>query len=163
MITCKECQQGYYRKTSKVCEVVTPIDNCVLYSQTSSNSVCTQCSPEYLLDINGKCKVRSVQNIDYCLSYAINGDYCILCADDYVRTTDNLKCLPALFHCKTYSLSSQINSELVCFQCEDGYYYDITDKLCIQGSIENCKVYNRTANTCDTCADLYYLSAGICL
>jgi len=48
----------------------------------------------------------------------------------------------------------------ICEECEEGYYYNQTNKKCIlvKNEFENCKIVNYNDPSCSKCKDNFYLN-----
>ena len=69
-------------------------------------------------------------------------------------TGDNLKCLKKVDNCLEYAPSNIQTVDLTCYQCTDGYYFDIVENMCIQPSdyfSSRCKRYKRDNTQCNEC------------
>lgn len=163
LISCLDCAQGYYLKSSEECTPIFPIENCFLYKTDSNTSTCTRCNEEYYLSAENLCTLRSViSKIDFCETLAFDFEKCTKCNNGYIPTSDGLRCLPFIEHCLKYDYSNRISFNLNCDTCEDGFYYNENDKVCIKGTLDNCEIYHKTKNECVLCEPLYFLVGSIC-
>ena len=176
LFECEKCLSGYH--LSEMNNTCTTEKNC--YEAIDYLNICIYCKYGYYIDMNdGKCKSNLEDNdFKYCskvvnkecvecrFSYFLSEDKkciksrhclesdlgkCLLCEDNYRLGKDNIctntdKCIATDIY----------NDE--CDECEDGYYFSKTDKICkvAEGIYENCKNGNDN-NNCLNCKDGYYL------
>ena len=177
---CEKCIDGYYFSSSTYQTACTKEQNC--YSADRDSGLCLSCNEYYYLDYkDGKCKSNNENNeFKYCKrsKFGLTCDECIggyylgedlkcsesrgckesnngiceLCSDNYYLGLDN-KC-SLIEHC-IYSLD-----EYNCEECEEGYYYNETNKECLLGKneFENCKMVKLYDDACSECKDDFYLN-----
>jgi hypothetical protein len=160
---CVKCVDRFYVGING-CAPVMVVPNCGYYNSTASFSECTECIDGFYLN-EGICLARSksliIQN---CINVHTTADICAKCTDGYNLTSDGLSCLPQIPNCKFYYPSSSTSASLQCEYCNDKMYYDLKQKQCVKGTVENCQVYQSFTNRCSMCTEGYYLSRmGSCL
>lgn len=158
--TCQQCQNGYYLKTSELCEPQIIIPNCLNYNPTEQ-STCLLCISTYYLQTN-KCNLRE-QAIEHCPVLENTSDNCQKCQEGFALTTDKLKCFPQIPNCVTYSTNSKIDTSFTCTKCGFYFYLDFASNSCLGGGVDNCEEYGSTVNSCNRCANLYFLENGVCV
>ena len=85
---------------------------------------------------------------------------CQRCSESLQKTDDEKKCLPQVNFCSIYNTSSSSTINLICNTCEERYYYDEEKKICVEGTVKNCLIFQRNSDTCSVCENRYYLSGG---
>ena len=175
--SCIKCKDGYF--FNKYRDTCISTQNCTLGDPL--HGLCRLCDYDYYLDLNdGKCKLRST-NIDYkncekvenneCIScnfpnqlsedgkctYTKNcsevyNGTCLACSEGYFLGKDN-RCIDVA-HC--------IYSEefYECKECEDGYYYNVTNKTCLKfkKDYENCRITSFNGDYCSFCKSGFYVN-----
>ena len=180
MEKCEKCIEGYYFSSSTYETACTKEKNC--YSADKDSGLCYICDKNYYLDFkDGKCKPNTENNeFKYCktsnlgltCSVCIDGYFygedlkctntygckesnngiCEVCSDNFYLGLDNKCCM--IEHC-IYSYN-----EYYCQECEEGYFYNETNRKCIlaQNEFENCKIVNYNEVSCSKCKDDFYLN-----
>ena len=160
---CIQCANQFFLKNSSTCSTVTDIENCSVFDGTSSSTKCKLCKDEYYLSGSTTCKLRE-NIIDKCDSLSYNSDSCLVCADNFEKTSDSLKCLPIVADCKEYSSSSKTDTELTCSICKDSFILDGVE--CKSGTISGCSAYTSSSTfgsqTCDKCNNQFWLDNNQC-
>ena len=113
------------------------------YCKKVQNGKCLSCELNYQLSEDGKCSITS-----NCAE--VDNGICILCSDNYYLTLDN-RCVNTE-HC-IYS-----ESYYECKECEDGYYYNKNEKVCLEykKNFENCKSTSYDGEYCFWCKKGFY-------
>ena len=171
--TCKECNAGYYLKSS-VCTQITGtalIANCATYNGSGTSVQCLACSANYYLN-NSTCVLRvnsADTKIANCATKNGSADNCAACASGYYLTNDKLECLANIANCASYPTTSS-GQTLTCTKCDDGFYLKTTSTgtgttyECLAGNVQNCKEYNNNdANACTLCNNKFLLENNACV
>ena len=180
------CKENYYVNISDgSCGEVTVDDqvaNCKMYD---SNTRCTECSDNYVLDSEGVCSAFSEGVKDCLLPKESDNNFCITCKPGKLLSTDGKECLdPPSGDCSSYK-----NAQ--CIECNDGYVLnpnnytqsiskyltsndgketlnkslrsflikDLTymDKnICTNPTVSNCSKFSKF-NECEICQDGHFL------
>ena len=173
---CKECISGFYLAEDKSCSKE---KNCK--SAYRDTGICNWCSDNYYLNQDNKCipYSDSTKELKYCKLFQ---EKCLKCEENYTFDEDE-KCVKTK-NCsksddgicslcsKGYYLGNDkkctnkehciySNSEYVCIECEDNYYWDNYWKTCKfignNSIFENCKLsYN--GYQCSSCKNGYYFN-----
>ena len=140
---CTDCKLDYYIdfKDGKCKSNLE--DNEFKFCQKVSNGKCTQCRPNYYLGSDDKCSTSN-----HCVESDMGE--CIECEEEYrlgldKRCTNTEKCT------HTYSYKDE------CEECEDGYYYNVNDKKCIETDKYNEHCKNGNTYNCLNCKEGFYL------
>jgi len=118
-------------------------DNDFKYCKKVENGQCLTCEYDFNLSDDGKCTMtKNCTEVD--------SGKCLSCAQDNYLTLDN-RCVPTE-HC----IYSQTYYE--CNECEDGYYYNKKDKVCLRhkAGYENCKSTSYDGDYCFWCKNGFY-------
>ena len=153
---CTECVQGYFLKNN-VCEQVVEIANCAKYDPQESSSKCIECAADYILSGTTCTKRQSSDgsNIANCKTKHLTEDKCETCQENYVISTDGLKCFAAVSNCLEHAQVGSTSQNFSCKVCNDDYF--LNDQTCETGSVSNCKVFT-AITTCKECESQYYLA-----
>lgn len=175
-LNCKECMEGYYlAKDKRAC---TNEVNC--QHADKETGLCIECLDGFYLTKNRKCESNKEDNIfkhckiakeDYCTEclwdYYLGGDnqcspspncteisngVCIYCEEGFYLGKDNI--------CTTVEHCSKSDYYKNCVECEENYYFDLSDKTCKESTNQfaNCLESNMEGNKCHKCRSKYYLS-----
>lgn len=155
---CKQCNNGFYIGPDNDCLPVVEIENCAEYNATAKKSECVKCLQEFYLVSDSQCTERANPVIVECLDYTAGEDNCENCNPDFILTTDRMSCKPEIFRCAEYALSTQNDETLKCSKCEDGFY--VSEDICVEGTVDNCKTYALTTDDCVTCLPKHYLQSS---
>ena len=172
---CKECKKGYYLAENKACSIS---ENC--HETDFETGYCNNCLEGYYLDLRDrKCKSnKDDDNYNFC---KIVDGICISCEEGYYLSEDN-RCSTSkncelskkgiCTYCSSYFYLSKdkrcirienclYSNELYeCIECEDGFYYDIRMRGCLEvdSNFTNCKISDSLGDKCAYCKDDYYLN-----
>ena len=142
---CNVCIDNYYIDlTDRKCKSNQEEDdfkNC----RRVENDGCQSCVYEYILSKDSKCtKTNNCEEAE-------NGE-CISCIENFYLDLDN-RCTPTehCIHSTTY---------FECEECEDGYYFNYTSKLCVKTkkNFENCKSTDYGGEYCHKCKKDFYIN-----
>ena len=140
---CNYCFGNYYIDLdSRKCKSNQKEDD-FKYCKKAENGKCLSCDLNYQLSEDRKCSITSnCEEVD-------NG-ICVSCSDNYYLTLDN-RCVKTE-HC-IYS-----ESYYECTECEDGYYYNKNEKVCLEykDNFENCKSTSYDGGYCFWCKKGFY-------
>ena len=173
---CKECISGYFLTEEKSCSKE---NNCK--TAYRDKGICNWCSDNYYLNQEYKCLpyLDSEKDLKYCKIY---GNECLKCDNNYTFSEDG-KCVKTE-NCaeseegicsicsKGYYLGNDkkctnkehciySNSDYLCIECEDNYYWDNYHKKCITVGnntiFKDCKLtYN--GYQCSSCKKGFYFN-----
>ncbi len=161
---CLECSNGHYLKTSKVCAPVVNIDYCEEYDGRSSKVSCRRCFKEFYLAGENNCQRRGEQSqIEFCKELIFNQEKCLECIEGFSLTSDLKKCLPSIDNCRRYMPSTRKDSLLECQECEEGFYWDIGNQICLEGAIAHCEIYFKNENKCALCRKGFFSKLHTCV
>ncbi len=147
---------------SQNCADVELVENCLNYETAMSISQCKRCKPDFYLS-GGTCTTRvDSLKLANCGVYTTDSDLCLTCKDNYVISSDQLKCLPAKNNCLQYVSFDQTGTDAECSGCKDGYYLDTTNFSCKAGTVSNCQTFVYNDNLCSVCKNEYYLNNEAC-
>ena len=177
---CEKCNDGYFlTENGNSC---TKERNC--YYGDKNMGICKECKTGYYIDYkDGKCKSNEEENdFKYCKiadgecmsciyrTYLGKDNKCSLtknclesekgicrqCLDDYHLCLDS-KCTNID---KCIFIDDTTNYYDICIECEDGFFYNKTSKLCEVGenSFKNCKISTFDGHLCEKCKNNFYLN-----
>ena len=89
---CIKCVDGFRLASETECVTVTPIDNCVLYDQSSSANKCKACLPEFYVSGNLCVARQNSVSIPNCETLNPLSDTCLNCSATFVLSNDQLFC-----------------------------------------------------------------------
>ena len=141
---CDECEEGNYLTKERKCESNKEDDifkNCKI----AKEDYCTECLYGYYLSDDNQCTPSPN------CTEAMNG-ICILCNDNYFLGKDNV--------CTTVNHCAKTDYYKNCVECEDNYYFDLSDKTCKEATdvFSNCLESTSNGEICLKCRDNYYIS-----
>ena len=142
---CNVCIDQYYIDyTDRKCKS-NKEDNEFKYCRRVEEDTCKTCINNYILGKDSKCTLTN-----YC-EEAENG-LCIKCIDNYHLDLDN--------RCTQTEHCIHSTSYYECEECEDGYYFNYTSKICLQTQpgFENCKSTDYGGKYCHKCKANYYVN-----
>lgn len=90
---------------------VDKMDNCEVYDGKASFSTCIRCIETMFLQTSTTCTLRVNATIANCKLLSANKDHCSVCADGFLLTSDNLKCLPVIANCLTYDTAVTVTAD----------------------------------------------------
>ena len=160
---CEKCVQGFYLENKSHCQLVEPIEKCLIYDPRATVSFCLRCDSGFFVQ-NSRC-VERLNQIEHCAEYYDNHDKCASCSKGWQITADFFHCAPSIKNCKTYHPNSDRNTAtLICIECDDEFYYDEAEGSCVFGNINNCKkLVNGGSPVCSLCYPGYFLNqAKLC-
>jgi hypothetical protein len=145
---CELCEPGYTRSDEGNLCIKDNFKLPICSSESFTNDNCVECgngrSPKITEDNEIICENIIIENCD---TYQQNK--CKYCIDGYIPSLDGYSC-EKISGCK-------IANKGICTSCENGYYYNDNEKICIKGTFENCKEYGNSENICWKCEDDYCL------
>lgn len=123
-----ECESGKFLESEIKCTDVKEITGCISYESTADSTICLKCSNEFFLDSNeNTCEERSENStFTNCLTRNLYDDLCDECVDGMELTSDGIGCLTEVANCLVYEDSTSDDTELVCTQCNNEYYYSVS-------------------------------------
>ena len=157
LTNCETCKSGYgilQTAGNQKCEVITEVENCVIY-KSDTPFPCSECKNNFYL-LDSKC-IEANPLIENCLNYETN-ELCSKCTDLHVLSPDKKKCTlhPFTGNC----VSFQEENTPFCILCKPGYLLDKERKCEIDSTFNlksNCLFFNRTStNDCEMCQLGYY-------
>lgn len=161
---CDSCEDGYHLSTTTKCEANTVIENCEGYSTIETVTTCLYCRDGYYLAGNTCIPREKSLSIPNCVIQANDQDRCNYCDLGYVIGYGGLFCKNEVLNCNEYNPQTGTDElPVVCTKCRDGFYLNTEDNTCIEGSIPNCSIYDKTSNICVKCETEYYQSENTCL
>ena len=118
-------------------------DNDFKYCKKVQNGKCISCDYEYNLSEDGKCSMTT-----NCAE--VENGICEECSDKYYLTLDN--------RCLTTERCIYSENYYECKECEDGYFYNKTGKICskFKKNFENCKSTSYDGQYCFWCKNGFY-------
>lgn len=184
---CEVCLGGFYNDNGE-CKAYT-VTNCDEFSETANECVscinlhykkdnncykynlvgcadfnadeneCTECASEYYLDSASKTCIKN--NLNNCVLASKTANECLECADNYYLDTTDKKCmLINAHHCKP-GMVDQEHGYCLSNGCEDDYFYDSSNNLCVKPFLPFCKKYS-SLSVCTECEDDYFLYSSEC-
>ena len=162
---CSRCESDYFLEHPRKCTLITPIEGCHFYDNSTNKIICEKCDPSKYLK-NNKCIERKKTNIHGCLIYSNFSERCQKCEKNHILSIDTSECIAKIPGCKRNQIIEKdhvhINTHdfyaLECKKCDDKLYLKSFNK-CVHGSIINCLVYETGANVCQKCIEGYYLDS----
>ena len=158
---CTNCVEGRYLKSAIECKDVTVVADCSKYDSNLNFSKCIECNATHYLSGSGTCTLRTktLSEMANCQSLSLSGNICGVCKDGFKLAASKIECLTIPSNCAT---TSEANGALTCTKCTDKYYLSGGD--CLQGTKENCSIFQANSDTCQTCNSAYYKDAnGSCV
>ena len=145
LAVCTLCDENYYLDTTDyLCK--SNKENNKFINCKFGEEKCFECLENFYLGEDSKCT-----KTDNCLSS--EKGVCIQCSENYYLDLDN-RCT------KTENCIHSDENSFVCYECEDGFFYNKTSEKCEKfvESLENCKITDKTGKICGECKKNYYLS-----
>ena len=150
--SCSECVQGFFLKSSSECSANLDITHCEEYSGVQNHTRCTKCNLDYFIADDNVCFLRT-NKIDNCLTFNNFNDTCTKCFDDYSLSDDGIVCQAVVENCQKY----YDTNDSVCEICNNGYYLNTSDNICVKGETLNCDRFKRTENVCELCLNKFFI------
>lgn len=162
LLTCAVCKPGFYLEGSNACIEVPAIDNCEAYSNKDNSTDCVKCIEGFYLITFNTCVPRKNTTIANCVTLQANAEACGFCNVGYRATDDGSKCLSIIANCSVYEPSNVLSTDLKCYRCNNGYYYEVPTNSCLVGAVANCEIFEKRQNVCSKCVDKFYLEGDVC-
>lgn len=155
--SCQVCNQGYKLQEKEsipnhyVCEKVTPLPNCSLYSVTTGS--CIGCADGYYLyTFTNECRLFP-DGIANCRKYS-DRVTCIECVDLFFlnnNVCEEITLAAPITDCYTYSSATE------CSECDPSKNLILVENECILVLADNCATL-KDRSTCETCIENHYLN-----
>ena len=141
---CEQCEEGNYLTKNRKCES-NQEDNIFKHCKIANEDFCTECEWGYFLSDDNQCTPSPN------CTEASNG-ICILCNENYFLGKDNI--------CTTVNHCAKADYYKNCIECEENYYFDLSDKTCkvADGIFSNCLESKATGEKCLKCRNNFYIS-----
>ena len=141
---CVDCLDGYYLTKNRKCESNKEND-IFKHCKIAKEDFCTECEWGFYLGVDNQCSPSPN------CTETINGE-CISCEDGFFLGKDNI--------CTTVEHCSKSDYYKNCVECEENYYFDLSDKTCKESTNNflNCLESNMEGEKCNKCRKNYYLS-----
>lgn len=168
LVSCAQCQAGFYYETSaavlganplKICLQVPPISNCAAYDNangiTASSLACLLCKEGYYVS-EGTCEQRVNQVVANCAQLDPKADACKVCSEGFWLDSSSL-CQPfptGISGCIQYKTLT------TCSLCDKRMYLQSNQCLGVPAAalVANCLYYDSNMN-CQTCAPGFFLQS----
>ncbi|KAL4455106.1 hypothetical protein ABPG74_006488 [Tetrahymena malaccensis] len=165
---CLQCQNLFYLNSNGICVGVT-IPNC--QNNTSNMNTCDVCINNYVLTGSKSNCIQDTTN-SFCLQIKqenLNSPSCIKCQLGYSLQPNQFQCLNNI---NMFMNCVQVDSNLACIKCEDGYFLNSLSQ-CLSFysvcSIVGCKQYSSISyfdsyycENCDIQQQYYSRGGGNC-
>ena len=142
---CNLCIDDYYMDfTDRKCKS-NQENNEFKYCRRVENNNCKSCIPDYFLGKDFQC-TKTIN-----CEEAENG-LCITCIKNYYLDLDN--------RCTQTEHCIHSTSYYECEECEDGFYFNYTNKICLKTTteFENCKSTDYEGKYCHKCKNNFYIN-----
>jgi hypothetical protein len=142
---CEICPEGNYLTKKRKCES-NKEDNEFKYCKNAKEDYCTECEWGYYLGEDDQCTPSPN------CTEAEEG-VCVSCSDNFYLGKDNI--------CTTVKHCAKSDFYKNCVECEEKYYFDLSDKTCKEAKdkFSNCLESTSLGERCLKCRNDYYMSA----
>lgn len=141
-----------FQTKTNVC--VKGISNCLEYEKLMYNE-CKVCEVGYFLGTNKICYKNPIQTLSNCAVYE-SSTSCSVCKQDYYLLESKCKQHSTIAFCNSYSLTTPD----VCSECQENYYFNLSENKCVKRtiSIKKCAKYTYNLEKCEECQESYIVS-----
>jgi hypothetical protein len=155
---CLDCDVGYSVVSNNPFTCATEIYACAVYSLYNYSWICDQCAIGYRLGCEGKCCECDIK-VGY-IQVAQNPIVCIIEMDNCLE----YKLYESRWGCGVCKEGYDINIDLRCNKCKDGYAEYSEDPLICISEIKNCETYTllEQFHICLKCEEGYRMCQGKC-
>ncbi|CAK57264.1 unnamed protein product (macronuclear) [Paramecium tetraurelia] len=129
--------------------------NCIANCDKCINSYyCEQCSQNYQLDTNSKCKLTCQDNCNQCTSFAV----CDACNIGYKLVNGQCVKIICVSNCAQCLEDTTTTTTTYCKVCDDNYYLSTDNQKCLPHCPANCSQCSVPLE-CQTCAFGYVVTS----
>jgi hypothetical protein len=155
---CFDCDVGYIIANNNPFTCVSEIYGCGVYSSYNEEWICEVCAVGYTVGCDGRCCVCNIEG-----EYIQVAQYPIVCILE-IEYCLEYKVFDNIWGCGVCERGYDIDSELKCNKCQEGYLeYSEDTFICLQ-KIENCDIYTPLVknHACSKCEEGYRMCEGKC-